>query len=721
MKQLYISMIAKELNIKPDQVGKTHELLDQGCTVPFIARYRKEATGSLDEVAIANIRNRLEQLAEMDKRRDAILRSLKERDLITPDLEKSISGALTMSQLEDIYLPYRPKRRTRAMIAREKGLQALAAQILEQSGIDPESEARMFVDPEKGIKNIEEALAGASDIIAEQISEARNARTEMRRLFAVRGIITSHSVKGKEEEGAKYQDYYDFSEPARSCPSHRVLAMLRGEREGYLKLSFLPPAENAIAKLENLFIKGSGKDSDFTRQTLPDAYTRLLAPSMETELRNALKALADKKAIQVFADNVRQVLMAPPLHDRRIMALDPGFRTGCKVVCLGKEGQLLHNETIYPHPPKEQKDLASSRIYKLVADFGIEAIAIGNGTAGRETRSFISSLELGEDVVIAMVNESGASVYSASKVAREEFPDRDVTVRGAVSIGRRLLDPLAELVKIDPKAIGVGQYQHDVDQKQLRQALDDVVLECVNRIGVEINTASSQLLSRISGLGPQLASNIVKFRESNGPFTSRKQLKEVPRLGPKAFEQAAGFLRIPDAVNPLDASAVHPENYSIIKQISLDKGCKIKDLIGQTDLKGSLDLRKYITPEVGLPTLNDILDELSRPGRDPRKEFDLFNYAEEVREISDLKPGMILPGVISNVTAFGAFVDIGVHQDGLVHISELSNSFVKDPNNVVHPSQKVTVRVLQIDHERRRISLSMKDINKKKEKSNDIL
>ncbi len=715
MNSKYAPVIAKVLGIKTDQVIQTTNLLSEGCTVPFIARYRKEATGTLDEVAIAEIRNLLNQMTELDKRRNAILSSLTERELLTPELEGILNSAMTMSQLEDIYLPYRPKKRTRASIAREKGLSPLAEKIFLQKGCDPEEEAKAYLDPDKGIMTIAEALSGTSDIIAEQISETREARSKMRLLFATRGQVSSKSVKGKEEDGAKYRDYFDYSEPARNCPSHRILAMLRGEKEGYLNLSFLPREEEAIPRLEYLFIHGTGRDSAFVLNALKDSYKRLLAPSMGNELKSALKHLADKKAIEVFANNVREILMAPALGKKRILALDPGFRTGCKVVCLGTEGQLLHNDTIYPHPPQFQKEKAAQIVRKLLEDFQIEAIAIGNGTAGRETRSFIDSLELPEGIIIAMVNESGASVYSASKVAREEFPDEDVTVRGSVSIGRRLVDPLAELVKVDPKAIGVGQYQHDVDQKLLKQSLDDVVVECVNRVGVDINTASRELLSYISGLGPQLAQNIINFRETNGIFKSRMALKKVPRLGPKAFQQAAGFLRIRGGENPLDASSVHPENYSIVKRIADDTGYSVIELAGKQDLKESLDLEKYMTPEVGLPTLNDILEELAKPGRDPRKDFDLFTYSEEVRKMEDLKTGMVLPGVVSNVTAFGAFIDIGVHQDGLVHISELSTSFVKDPHLIVKPSQKVTVRVLDVDIARKRISLSMKDIKEGKE------
>ena len=718
MNSTYINMIATDLNIKASQVQRTAELLSEGCTIPFIARYRKEATGSLNEVIIAKIRNDLERMADMDRRRSSILKSLEERNLLTQELEKSLTEAVTLSQIEDIYLPYRLKKQSRASVAKEKGLVPLAEKIFAQGGLkNLKAIAAAYIRRGDGVETAEEALAGASDIIAEKISESAEARSGMRRFFASRGRISSISVKGKENDGVKYSDYFDYSELARTCPSHRILAMLRGEREGFLKLSFMPNENEAIARLKQIFVFGTSEDCEFVETAMKDGYKRLLAPSMEKELKKALKNLADRKSIEIFADNAREILMAPPLGKKKILALDPGFRTGCKVVCLGSEGQLLHSETIYPHPPQKQVEHAAARIRKLVDVFGIQAIAIGNGTAGRETRIFIESLGL-EGVITVMTNESGASVYSASDAAREEFPDQDVTVRGAVSIGRRLLDPLAELVKIDPKSIGVGQYQHDVDQKLLKRSLDDIVLECVNKVGVDVNTASRQLLSRISGLGPSLASNIISYRETNGPFKSREELRKVPRLGLKAFEQSAGFLRINNGINPLDASAVHPENYAIIKQMAYDSQCSVSDLIGRKDLEQVLDLPKYVvTGETGLPTLLDILVELAKPGRDPRKDFDLFVYPDNIREIKDLRQGMILPGVVSNVTAFGAFVDIGVHHDGLVHISELSSTYVKNPGKVVAPGQRVTVKVIDVDPDRNRISLSMKGVRQEKEQN----
>jgi len=717
MNSKYISTIAAGLNIRIDQVRKTAELLSEGCTIPFIARYRKEATGSLSEVDIARIRDDLEKMTDLDKRREAILKSLTERELLTPELERALIGAVTLSQIEDLYLPYRPKKKSRASVALGKGLAPLADVIFSQTGLsDLIKIASDYINTEKGVDTAEEALAGASDIIAEKVSESIRARSEMRRLFTSRGRVTSVVITGQEIDGSKYNDYFDYSEPARICPSHRILAMLRGEKEGILKLSFLPGENEAIARLKQLFVHGGGKDSIFVEKAAKDGYKRLLAPSMEKELKRALKTLADVKAVEVFADNVRNILMAPPLGKKRVLALDPGFRTGCKVVCLGAEGQLLHNETIYPHPPKNQRDAAEASIRKLVSDFGIQAIAIGNGTAGRETVSFIKSLDL-DGIITVMVNESGASIYSASQAGRDEFPDKDITVRGAVSIGRRLLDPLAELVKIDPKSIGVGQYQHDVDQKLLKRSLDDVVLECVNKVGVDINTASGQLLAHISGLSPQLASNIVAFREGNGPFRTRNDFKKVPRLGPKAFEQSAGFLRITDGPNPLDASAVHPENYPIVMSMASNSGYSVAELIGRKDLNQLFIPSDYVTDKAGLPTITDILDELAKPGRDPRKNFDLFVYSDNITEIKDLKQGMILPGVVSNVTAFGAFVDIGVHHDGLIHISELSDTYVKDVNKVVASGQKVMAKVLDIDFERDRISLSMKGIKQEKRKN----
>ncbi len=707
----HISKIADELQLHTRQVRATAELLQDGATVPFIARYRKEATGSLDEVAIATIRDRLEKLAELDKRREAIIESLTERNLLTDELNKQLLAAETMSELEDIYLPYRPKRRTRATIAREKGLEPLALAILEQKtnpAIDPYQEAASFVDEEKGVATPEDALAGARDIIAELVSEDQQARAEMRRLFANKGVISSTVIKGKEEEGAKFKDYFDWHEPVTSAPSHRILAMLRGEREGILRLHVTPLEFEAVSILQDAFVTANVPASKQVEIAVEDCYKRLLGPSMETEIRAELKRQADEEAIRIFAENLRELLLAPPLGRKNVMAIDPGFRTGCKVACLDRQGKLLHHETIYPHSGEGQALEAAKTVQKLCQQFGTEIIAIGNGTASRETESVVRSIRLEKDIPVVMVNESGASVYSASDVAREEFPEQDVTVRGSVSIGRRLMDPLAELVKIDPKSIGVGQYQHDVDQGSLKKSLDDVVISCVNQVGVDVNTASKQLLTYVSGLGPQLAQNIVRFRNENGPFRSRKQLMKVKGLGPKAFEQAAGFLRIRGGDNPLDASAVHPESYHIVEKMSADLGCKVADLISNEELHKQIKLDKYVSDKVGIPTLRDIMDELAKPGRDPREQFEAFQFAEGIEKIEDLKLGMKLPGIVTNVTAFGAFVDIGVHQDGLVHISELADKFVKDPNEVVKVHQRVTVTVVDVDIPRKRISLSMR-------------
>jgi uncharacterized protein len=713
MIEKHISKIAKELHLSARQVQATAELLEDGATVPFIARYRKEATESLDEVAITSIRDRKEQLEELDKRRDAIIQSLTERDLLTDELNDKISAAETMSELEDIYLPYRPKRRTRATIAREKGLELLAVMILAQDtnpAIDPAAEAAAFVDEEKGVASVEDALAGARDIIAEIINEDQETRSRMREHFAEKAIISSTVAKDKEEEGAKYKDYFKWSEPVTAAPSHRVLAMLRGEKEGYLRLNITPSEDEAQVILQRIFVKSDIPASEQVSLAAQDSYKRLLAPSMETELRAELKSRADKEAVKVFAQNLRELLLAPPLGQKNVLAIDPGFRTGCKVVCLDKQGKLIHNETLYPHNGDKASEEARQALRKLCERFRAEVIAIGNGTASRETETFVRSLNLA-NIAIVMVNESGASIYSASEVAREEFPDYDITVRGSVSIGRRLMDPLAELVKIDPKSIGVGQYQHDVDQGELKKSLDDVVVSCVNGVGVDVNTASKQLLTYVSGLGPQLAKNIVSFRNENGPFSSRKQLKKVKGLGPKAFEQAAGFLRIRNGENPLDASAVHPESYHIVDMMSVELGCKVTDLMQDELLRKKIKIEKYASDKIGLPTLRDIMDELAKPGRDPREKFEPFQFAEGIEKIEDLKIGMKLPGIVTNVTAFGAFVDIGVHQDGLVHISQLADKFVRDPNEVVKVHQKVSVTVLDLDIPRKRISLSMKSGN----------
>lgn len=709
MNRTHIARISSELSLRPNQVEATAELLDGGATVPFIARYRKEATGSLDEVAVMAIRDRLSQLQELDDRRQSIIKSLEERELLTEELKEQIERAETITILEDIYLPYRPKRRTRATIAREKGLEPLAELILAQNPTtDPASEAKAFVDQGKGVESAEDALAGARDIIAEWVNEDQTARGRIRRLFSREGSFRTNVAKGQEAEGSKYEDYFDWSEPVAKAPSHRVLAMRRGAREGFLKLQVDAPEEQALRTLDDLFVKGHSACSMQVTEAVRDGYKRLLAPSMETEILAATKERADSEAIRVFADNLRELLLAPPLGRKNVLAIDPGFRTGCKVVCLDRQGQLKCSDVVYPHQGERMAASGASKITSLCKQYDIEAIAIGNGTASRETESFIRGIELCKDIPVVMVNESGASVYSASKVAREEFPDQDVTVRGAVSIGRRLTDPLAELVKIDPKSIGVGQYQHDVDQSMLRQSLDDVVTSCVNSVGVEVNTASKQLLTYVSGLGPQLAQNIVDYRNENGPFESRNQLKKVPRLGAKAFEQAAGFLRIRDAANPLDSSAVHPESYHIVDSMAANVGGTVGQLMTDSSLRTEVRLQDYVTDTVGLPTLNDIMQELARPGRDPREQFEVFSFADGVEEIEDVEVGMRLPGIVTNVAAFGAFVDIGVHQDGLVHISQLANHYVKDPSDVVKVQQKVTVTVLAVDIARRRISLSMK-------------
>ncbi|UCE65687.1 MAG: RNA-binding transcriptional accessory protein, partial [Candidatus Zixiibacteriota bacterium] len=654
--------IGAELHIFPAQVANTVKLLDEGSTVPFIARYRKEATGELDEIAISNIRDRIARLRELEKRREAIIKSLEERELMTDELREKIDGAETMSELEDIYLPYKPKKRTRATIAREKGLEPLAELIFEQDNIDPETEAGKFIDKEKGVETVDDALTGARDIIAEWVNEDADARARIRELFSNKATINSKVIRGKEEEGSKYSDYFDWEEPLSEAPSHRILAMRRGENESILNLKIAPPEEDALYILFNFFIDGDNPASRQVRLAVEDSYRRLMEPSIENEFRSESKLKADIDAIRIFSVNLRELLMAPPLGGKKIMAIDPGFRTGCKVVCLDNQGRLLHHTAIFPHNENEDKRLAAHKeIEKLCGKFSVNVIAVGNGTAGRETEAFLRGTDLPDDVSIVMVNESGASVYSASEVARDEFPDYDVTVRGAVSIGRRLMDPLAELVKIDPKSIGVGQYQHDVDQSALKRSLDDTVMSCVNSVGVEINTASKRLLIYVSGLGPQLAGNIVKYRDEKGPFKSREDLKKVSRLGPKAFEQAAGFLRIANAENPLDSSAVHPESYSTVEAMAADLGCTVKELMKDKNLRKKIDLSKYVTDTVGLPTLKDIMEELAKPGRDPRPEFVPFRYDDRVKSIEDLKTGMILPGIVTNITAFGAFVDIGVH------------------------------------------------------------
>jgi len=705
----FFQLVAAELSVSIRQVEAVAKLLAEDATVPFIARYRKELTGSLDEVAITHIRDRLTQLAELLQRKHTILKSLEERALLTDELKDQIEAAQTMTSLEDIYLPYRPKRRTRATVAREKGLDPLSqVLLLQDESVDPALEAQKFVDSEKGVEDAEQALAGARDILAEQFSEDQTARQRIRDLYFKHGTFQTKVIKGKEAEGAKYENYFDWQEPVASAPSHRVLAMRRGEKEGFLTLRIEVPQDQAFAILHTLFVKNSSPCARQVQDALEDGFKRLLSASMETEVRLETKKQADIEAIRIFAENLQQLLMASPLGQKRVLGVDPGFRTGCKIVLLNEQGKLLGHDVVYPHTGAGQAERDAEKIKMLCKEFQVEAVAIGNGTAGRETEAFFRGLGLDSKIAIVMVNESGASVYSASEAAREEFPEEDITVRGAVSIGRRLMDPLAELVKIDPKSIGVGQYQHDVDQNQLKQGLDDTVISCVNKVGVEVNTASKQLLMYVSGLGPQLAQKIVEYRNQNGPFSSRKGLTEVPRLGARAFEQAAGFLRINEAQNPLDASAVHPESYFVVEAMAKDLNCTVRDLMQNDALRKQIDLKKYVTDKIGLPTLTDIMTELAKPGRDPRAKFEVFAFAEGVSRLEDLTAGMKLPGIVTNITAFGAFVDIGVHQDGLVHISELSDGFVKDPADVVKVHQKVQVTVLEVDLNKRRIKLSMK-------------
>jgi len=702
----YNKVVAAELGVREQQVEATINLLDEGATIPFISRYRKEATGTLDEVQVGAIRDRITQLRELDKRREAILKSLEEMGKLTEELKQKIDAAESLTILEDLYLPYRPKRKTKASVAKEKGLEPLSISIFEQESVDPKILAEKYIDVEKGVSTIEEALQGARDIIAERISEDAEARAMVRELFLKKGYFRSKVIKGKEAEGIKYKDYYEWSESVKDAPSHRVLALRRGEKELFLSLEISPEEEEAIESLNKKFIIHSNACADEVRNAIKDGYKRLLAPSIETETRVFTKTRADEEAIKVFAENARQLLLAAPMGQKRVMAIDPGFRTGCKLVCLDEQGKLLDNTAIYPHEPKKLVE-AQAIIKQLCEKHKIEAIAIGNGTAGRETESIVRAMKL-ENVLVVMVNESGASIYSASEAARDEFADYDITVRGAVSIGRRLMDPLAELVKIDPKSIGVGQYQHDVDQTKLQKSLDDVVSSSVNAVGVELNTASKQLLSYVSGLGPQLAQNIIEYRNTNGAFRTRAELKKVARLGDKAFEQAAGFLRIRSAENPLDASAVHPERYPLVEQMAKDLKCSVSDLMSSAEIRAKLELNKYISDEVGLPTLKDIMNELSKPGRDPREQFEVIQFSEGVNSMEDLRIGMQLTGIVTNLTKFGAFVDIGVHQDGLVHVSHISNTFIDDPAKVLKVSQKVQVSVLEVDIARKRISLSMK-------------
>jgi protein Tex len=710
MNEAHIFKIAGELKVQPRQVVATAKLFAEGATVPFIARYRKEATGSLDEVAITSIRERLLGLAELDQRREAILKSLEERSLLTHELKSALGKAETVTALEDIYQPYRPKRRTRATIAKEQGLEPLADILFDQqSTADPLAEAKAFVSAEKGVETVETALAGARDILAERVSDDARARAQLRELFWSQAIVKSKVISEKQEAGAKFKDYFDWSEPLAKIPSHRMLAIRRGESEGFLMMRITPPEDEALRLIEPIFVTSRGPAADQVRLAVEDSYKRLLGSAIEVEVRIESKKRADVEAIRVFSENLRELLLSSPLGQKNVIAIDPGFRTGCKVVCLDRQGKLLHNEVIYPTASSSGEIReAAEALLGMVRKFQIEAVAIGNGTAGRETETFVRALKLPASIPIVMVNESGASIYSASEVARQEFPDQDLTVRGAVSIGRRLMDPLAELVKLDPKSIGVGQYQHDVDQMALKRSLDDVVMSCVNGVGVELNTASKQLLGYVSGLGPALAASIVAYRNEHGPFKSRTDLKCVPRLGPKAFEQAAGFLRIRDGEHPLDGSAVHPESYELVNRMTRDLSCSVKDLMRDAGLRQKIQLPKYVTEVVGLPTLTDILSELAKPGRDPRQQFEVFTFQAGVEKMEDLRPGMKLPGIVTNVTAFGAFVDIGVHQDGLVHVSQLSDRFVKDPSEVVKVHQKVMVTVTEVDLPRKRIALSMK-------------
>jgi uncharacterized protein len=709
MEQHFILTVARELNITAHQVSAAAQLLTDGGTVPFIARYRKEVTGSLDEVAITAIRDRLEQLKELYARRESILESLKERGLLTDELQAKLMAALTMTELEDIYLPYRPKRRTRAIIAREKGLEPLALLILEQKDTtNPQTAAADFINAEKGVETIDQALAGARDIIAEMVSENQTSRERIRNLFSTEGKFACKVIEEKKADAAKYQDYFDWTEPVAAAPSHRILAMRRGEHEGFLVLRIQSPKDKAaeiLARIYNVAENACGRQITLA---IDDGYDRLLAPTMETDIRLETKKRADMEAIKIFTENLRQLLLASPLGQKNILALDPGFRTGCKVVILDKQGKLLDNDVVFPHNGDSAAKREAERIRQWCRQYQIEAIAIGNGTAGRETEEFIRSLGLETSIAVVMVNESGASVYSASDVAREEFPDYDITVRGAVSIGRRLMDPLAELVKIDPKSIGVGQYQHDIDQAMLRQSLDDTVTSCVNNVGVEVNTASKQLLTYVAGLGPALAQKIIEYRNENGPFQSRMDMMKVPRLGARAFEQAAGFLRIRNAQNPLDSSAVHPESYPVVDRMAADLKCSVHQLIQDASVRSKIKLEQYKTDTIGLETLTDIMQELAKPGRDPRKQFEPFKFADGITKIEHLTPGMKLPGIATNITAFGVFVDIGVHQDGLVHMSELADRFIKDPNEVVKVHQPVQVTVLSVDIARKRIALSMK-------------
>lgn len=705
---LFAKRISDLLNINIKYVDNTLELLDSGCTIPFISRYRKERTGGLDEVQITQIYELNERMKETAKRKETIIKTISEQGKLTPELEKRINECWEPEVLEDIYMPYKPKRRTRAQVARENGLEPLATIIMLQRDSAPETTARRFIS--ENVKSEEDAIKGALDIIAENVSEDERSRSQLRNAFRRGAIITSKVIKSKADtdEAAKYSDYFDFSEPLKRCSSHRLLAMRRGEKDGILRVSISADDEECVEKLKRLFVRGYGRCSTLVGEAVADSFKRLLKPSIETEFATLSKENADGDAIAVFAENLRQLLLAAPLGQKRVMGIDPGFRTGCKVVCLDEQGNLLHHEAIFPHPPRNEQIEASTQIKEMVKKYGVEAIAIGNGTASRETDRFVKTLGLADSIQVFTVSEDGASVYSASKTAREEFPDKDVTVRGAVSIGRRLMDPLAELVKIDPKSIGVGQYQHDVDQAKLKKSLDLTVESCVNSVGVNLNTASKHLLTYVSGLGPTLAQNIIDYRTANGAFSSRSQLLKVPRLGPSAFEQSAGFLRIPDAKNPLDNTAVHPESYKIVEKMAKDCGCSVAELIKDKDKRKSIRLDRYVSEKVGIPTLTDIMAELEKPGRDPREQLEEFEFDPNVSTPDDLVEGMVLPGIVTNITNFGAFVDIGVHQDGLVHISQLADRYVSDPTQVVKLHQHVMVKVIEVDRRRNRISLSMK-------------
>ena len=703
--EIFNKMIATALNIAVRQVENTLSLLNGGATIPFISRYRKEATGGLDEVQIGEIKERYDKLTEIAKRKETILKTIDEQGKLTTDLKKRIEACWDSTELEDIYLPYKPKRKTRAEVARQKGLEPLATILMMQRENNLMARVRSFIKGE--VKDEEDALKGARDIIAEQVSEDERSRNQLRNQFSRQAIISSKVLKGKEEEAAKYKDYFDFSEPLKHCTSHRLLAIRRGEAEGLLKVSISPDDDECTERLERSYVRGNNECSQQVKEAVRDAYKRLLKPSIETEFAALSKEKADEEAIRVFAGNLRQLLLAPPLGQKRVMGIDPGYRTGCKVVCLDAQGNLLHNETIYPHPPKSEHALSARKLTKLVEQYQVEAIAIGNGTASRETEAFVTNQRYDRKLQVFVVSEDGASIYSASKIAREEFPEYDVTVRGAVSIGRRLMDPLAELVKIDAKSIGVGQYQHDVDQTALKKSLDTTVESCVNSVGVNLNTASRHLLTYVSGLGPTLAQNIVDYRAENGAFSSRKELMKVPRMGAKAFEQCAGFLRIPGAKNPLDNSAVHPESYAVVERIAKDMKCSVEDLIKDKELRSKIDIKKYVTNQVGLPTLNDIMAELEKPGRDPRQAIKVFEFDKNVKTIDDLKPGMILPGIVTNITNFGCFVDVGIKENGLVHVSQLCRQFVSDPTTVVSIHQHVQVKVMSIDMERKRIQLTM--------------